>query len=617
MFDAWRRRMGSSKEEPAQAPVPVGGDAAPDSPKWMQWVRGAGGKKAAVPPPLNPPRKGSAPPEAVTSSQPAPAAEDPSLHEDATAFPPDADTPAGSPLFVNTAHEFQAMLGAASGPVVDEARLMELAAGRGVPDDLRGVYWRLLLKYLPPEKAEWEGALAAKRATYRAFCEELIVIPDSVRKGHAERRRRQLAAAAKAAERAKHRDPKKLKTGAWTPGDDDDDEEEEENSPPAPAKKPGPWTPDDDDEQEEAAKPAEKKPAPPAVAVPSDGNGGGPTSLDLLITHSPTHGLHALGRIAMALKAPTPDGGEAAPAAAPAGPRRESAASGAEAGEGVEVEVGEDHDPLAEGDNAVWTVYKKNQHLLTTIDVDVPRTMTSLHFFNMEQEVTEESSLRDMDIMESLSRCTYTKNQLHLRRLLFIFVKLNPGLNYVQGMNEIAGHLFYTLARASDATLDPNGTDDAEADAFYCFTALIAHLGDNFCRALDNDQLGLHGSLSSFEAILKRCDKQLWQHLDAIGLRPCFYCFRWVTLLLSQELMVTDVQRIWDFLFSDVENITTSLYYACTAMLELVRDDLLGGDFSVCMQLLQDYPPMVSNMSDGDLLVATARRLMAKPKKRW
>lgn len=37
-----------------------------------------------------------------------------------------------------------------------------------------------------------------------------------------------------------------------------------------------------------------------------------------------------------------------------------------------------------------------------------------------------------------------------VERILFIYAKLNPGQGYVQGMNEIIGPIYYTLASDSN-----------------------------------------------------------------------------------------------------------------------------------------------------------------------
>lgn len=77
----------------------------------------------------------------------------------------------------------------------------------GIPDDtaslapnLRQTVWKvgmrmhipavpsdtqLLLGYLPPERAEWDAAVAAKRQQYAQYCSELIIDPSSFRDGGA------------------------------------------------------------------------------------------------------------------------------------------------------------------------------------------------------------------------------------------------------------------------------------------------------------------------------------------------------------------------------------------------------------------------------------------------
>lgn len=42
-----------------------------------------------------------------------------------------------------------------------------------------------------------------------------------------------------------------------------------------------------------------------------------------------------------------------------------------------------------------------------------------------------------------------------VERILFLYAKLNPGINYVQGMNEIIGPIYYVMA--SDPNFDYRG----------------------------------------------------------------------------------------------------------------------------------------------------------------
>lgn len=65
-------------------------------------------------------------------------------------------------------------------------------------------------------------------------------------------------------------------------------------------------------------------------------------------------------------------------------------------------------------------------------------------------------------------------------RALFIFAKLNPGLTYIQGMNELLAPLYFTFR----TDIDEDAAKHAEADAFYCFIDLISEFRDNFCQSL-------------------------------------------------------------------------------------------------------------------------------------
>ena len=63
---------------------------------------------------------------------------------------------------------------------------------------------------------------------------------------------------------------------------------------------------------------------------------------------------------------------------------------------------------------------------------------------------------------------------------MFVYAKLNPGIKYVQGMNEIYAPIYYQFA--TDA--DTGAAMHAEADAFFCFVELISEFRDHFCQHL-------------------------------------------------------------------------------------------------------------------------------------
>ena len=157
--------------------------------------------------------------------------------------------------------------------------------------------------------------------------------------------------------------------------------------------------------------------------------------------------------------------------------------------------------------------------MMEQIDRDVMRTHPDMHFFSgsdrkacMHREVgllprpivalvafCQASRARSLTLVACLGmNCTELLSNLpdgsaevnlqlrrgiflqEMKRVLFIFAKLNQGLRYVQGMNELLAPLYYQFKT------DVSGSEQqfAEADSFYCFMDIIAEFRDHFCQQL-------------------------------------------------------------------------------------------------------------------------------------
>mgnify|MGYP001582998308 CR=1 FL=1 len=241
------------------------------------------------------------------------------------------------------------------------------------------------------------------------------------------------------------------------------------------------------------------------------------------------------------------------------------------------------------------------------IDADVPRTMRSLHFFSNDQPTPQDETERgpgghgegraashaagaaSRPSPATTAPPTYTTNQMALRRALHIFVGLNPGVGYVQGMNEIMGLLLVVFS--GDGRRQA-GLEE-EADAFFCFQAILKEIRDYYCRALDDDvSTGLTSAFQRFTAMLFVLDDALAAHLQRIELVPAYYVMRWVTLMFAQEFDVPDTIVIWDFVLSfcpEGKMIDILLTFAVTMVIS-VRESLLQMDFPTAMTFLQAYP---------------------------
>ncbi len=67
-------------------------------------------------------------------------------------------------------------------------------------------------------------------------------------------------------------------------------------------------------------------------------------------------------------------------------------------------------------------------------------------------------------------------------RILFIFALLNPGIGYVQGMNEIVAGIYYALFTDFEGTPLETSPLDIEADTFFCFHELMTELRDRYSK---------------------------------------------------------------------------------------------------------------------------------------
>jgi len=314
--------------------------------------------------------------------------------------------------------------------------------------------------------------------------------------------------------------------------------------------------------------------------------------------------------------------------------------------------------PLSSGVDSKWATYFKDNDVLLQIDKDVRRLCPDLFFFQKATEFPCEDiktfnktstngrkyeSLRKRVECQQLKSDDVVKNRhgitnykpggkkrsssfnnsnddsneySHLtdgqeahwevvERILFIFAKLNPGQSYVQGMNEICGPIYYTFATDPD----PKWRRHAEADAFFCFTNLMGRDGirDNFLHLLDNTEWGIGSNMKRLFNLISRKDKAVFQVLEKLQLKPEFFAFRWLTLLLSQEFELPDVIAMWDFLFAD-KDLFDLLLHVCCAMIVLQRDTILDGDFSTVIKVLQNYPS-----SDIQSIHQKAEELRSQP----
>lgn len=236
----------------------------------------------------------------------------------------------------------------------------------------------------------------------------------------------------------------------------------------------------------------------------------------------------------------------------------------------------DDH-PLSTSKNSGWNTLFKDRELWDEIEKDTRRTRREISLFgqstNNERIYTYSKQLKKED------------PELHsdvLSRILFIYGKLNPGVRYIQGMNELLAPIYYCFTNDDN----PIFKGHSEADAFYCFSSIMGEAKENFVKSLDNTDVGIKSRITTLNNLLRKVDQVLWQHLRNENVNPQYYSLRWLMLMLTQEFQLMDVLRLWDSLLS-APNRTEFLNYCCLAIILNAKEKIIDQEFPVIMQALQ------------------------------
>lgn len=166
-------------------------------------------------------------------------------------------------------------------------------------------------------------------------------------------------------------------------------------------------------------------------------------------------------------------------------------------------------------------------------------------------------------------------------------------------MNEIVGTLYFVLAN----DYSEEWACHAEADTYFLFEILMDEMRNVYVAEMDDADTGIHGRMANMHSLLSLHDPEVCSHLEECGIHASFYAIRWLTTLLSREFLLPDTIRLWDSMFASTHK-DNFLRYVCVTMVMLIREDLLKGDFSSCLRLLQSYPP-----TNLDALLESSRSL--------
>ena len=243
---------------------------------------------------------------------------------------------------------------------------------------------------------------------------------------------------------------------------------------------------------------------------------------------------------------------------------------------------------------------KTSKLLLEQICKDVYRTHNQMDFFFKPTDENNILSQKELiEIMDNRRNCTmkdindiYKINikETHadvIVRLLFIYSTFFPDISYVQGMNEIIAPIYYIFSFDKTYGVETN-IDYIEADTFWTFNSLMNQIKDNFNHEKDNEKMGITSRIKKLKKMLQILDLQLFEHFEKFKVEYYTFAYRWFILFFSQEFLMIDILRLWDYLFAPNDKFL-NCYFVSLAVFELKRDELLASDLSGILSNLKSF----------------------------
>eukprot|EP00193_Tetraselmis_chui_P017368 CAMPEP_0177782312 /NCGR_PEP_ID=MMETSP0491_2-20121128/18382_1 /TAXON_ID=63592 /ORGANISM="Tetraselmis chuii, Strain PLY429" /LENGTH=709 /DNA_ID=CAMNT_0019302567 /DNA_START=173 /DNA_END=2302 /DNA_ORIENTATION=+ len=158
-----------------------------------------------------------------------------------------------------------------------------------------------------------------------------------------------------------------------------------------------------------------------------------------------------------------------------------------------------------------------------------------------------------------------------LRAILLTYCMFNFDMGYCQGMSDLAAPILTVMQN--------------EADAFWCFVALMERMQSNF----HTDQTGMHSQLLALRQLVALLDPQLHAFLEAKDCLNYFFCFRWVLIQFKREFAFDAVLRLWEALWT--RHLSDHFHlFMCVAVLEQHRRCIMrdSTDFDALLKFCID-----------------------------
>ena len=229
--------------------------------------------------------------------------------------------------------------------------------------------------------------------------------------------------------------------------------------------------------------------------------------------------------------------------------------------------------------NGEVTMFREgiDNELMSLIYIDVLRTPHHLQFLPFQDNNIEITSPEDI-------LAPFHQQMRRIERVLYIFAKCNSTVSYLQGMNEIATVLYYVFSMS--LAFFSNDHDEMESFVFTEFQTLYGSTKLSEMYLLQDRSSIIQGRMNDFMLLLEKHFPKGAKIVSTHNIHPLCYCFKWLSLLFSQEYHIPQLVLIWDALFAHFDSLLEYATYVAVAQVKMLEKKLDIEDYIVTMNAL-------------------------------
>jgi len=212
-----------------------------------------------------------------------------------------------------------------------------------------------------------------------------------------------------------------------------------------------------------------------------------------------------------------------------------------------------------------------------------------------------------------------------LCRILYVYSTVHQRKNYWQGLNEIPVPFLISFVSfyigcslrelnnlSNDAIKDILSSKSIEADTYWCVCKFVKGLQFNNEYVVHKyGDIKADPILQRFELLCSMVDQDLLNNLKKKGVEFIFFAFRWMVCLLTREIPIIGIMRLWDSYFSEgEENVLSFHLYISVSFLLTFSDEIQTIDgFEKTLTYMQRIPTEHWTELHAEYLINTAHQL--------